>query len=641
VTRLAWARPAGTAVLAAAVALLVWGVSSSDRSQVTNGELVYIQYCLTCHGAALEGGSGPPLQGPAFERSVQVGKMSPAGLLAFISHAMPMDAPGSLSKQQYQDVLAFIRSKDANSLPNPAASVSPAPAPTATVPASANVALDDAMLRSAAGDPNDWRLPGRTYGNWRYSPLTQIDAGNVHTLVPVKIVHTGMYASFETTPLVAGGVMYLTTPVVDGHMKIMALDAATGDVVWTTSYGLGPYKGCCGPNNRGAALAYGNLYVTTLDAKLVAFDARTGRERWEQRVADPTAGYSESMAPQVYDGLVIVGSAGGEWALRGFVAAYDARTGAQRWRWFATDPATFAGNSWKTGGGTVWTTPAIDAERNLVIFGTGNPNPDLDGSVRAGDNRYTDSIVALDVHAGKLRWFYQEVKHDRWDYDATSNVVLFDVHRNGQTIPAAGQAGKVGWFFIVDRRTGTLLQRSQPFVQQNAHLFSEKAVLPGANGGSEWSPPAYSPRAHAAYVLGINQLMDFTVQTPGDHPGFIRTGSLFANVKRPKVQTGTFSAIDVDSGKIVWQYHAPMPMVGGALATAGGVVFAGEGDGSFDAFDAANGTKLWTYRFPGGANAPPVSYAVNGTQYVAIAAGGSYQFDYKRGDEVGIFRLNR
>jgi glucose dehydrogenase len=457
----------------------------------------------------------------------------------------------------------------------------------------------------------------------------------------VKIVHTGMFASFETTPLVADGVMYLTTPVVNDRMKIMALDAATGDTLWTTSYALGPHKLCCGPNNRGAALAYGNLYVTTVDAKLVAFDARTGQQRWESQVADPSVGYSESMAPQVYDGIVVVGSAGGEWALRGFVAGYDARTGKERWRWYATDPKTFAGNSWKTGGGTVWTTPAVDVQQNLVIFGTGNPNPDLDGTSRKGDNLYTDSIVALDVRTGKLRWYYQEVKHDLWDYDATSNVVLFDVHRNGQTIPAAGQAGKVGWYFIVDRRNGKLIRKSDAFVQQNPNIFGKKSVLPGANGGSEWSPPAYSPQTRSVYVLGINQLMDFKMHPDPDHPGFIHTGSVFTNVQKPKIQTGTFTAIDVDTGKIAWQYQAPKPMIGGALATAGNLVFVGEGDGSFNAFDAKHGGKVWTYKFVAGVNAPPVSYEVNGTQYIAVAAGGNYQLNYLRGDELGIFRLKR
>lgn len=654
------------AVLAAAV-LLFTGASSRPaqggytRDQAARGELVYIQHCLTCHGANLQGVDGGTLMGPAFGTSLTVAKMSTRKLFAYIKDAMPMNAPGSLSDAQYLDVLSFLLEKNGyapgtaplsqatltrvallpypNLAPNPAAALTPNAQPSSSVAASAHVDLDDAALQRAEQDDRDWRLPGRTYANWRYSPLTQIDTSNVSRLELVKTVHTGVFASFETTPIVADGVMYVTTPVVDRRMKIMALDAATGRTLWSTSYALGAFKICCGPNNRGAALAYGNLYVMTLDAKLLAFDARTGAERWEKRVADPAVGYSESMAPQVYDGIVVVGSAGGEWALRGFVAGYDARTGKQRWRWYSTDPKTFAGDSWKTGGGTVWTTPAIDAAQHLVIFGTGNPNPDLDGSTRKGDNLYTDSIVALDVRTGKLRWYYQEVKHDLWDYDATSNVVLFDVHENGRTIPAAGEAGKVGWFFIVDRRNGRLLRKSAPFVAQNKNMFGKKSVLPGANGGSEWSPPAYSPPLHRVYVLGLDQLMDFKPHGGPQEPGFMHTGSVFTNVQRPKVQTGTFTAIDVETGKIAWQYHSPKPMIGGALATAGGLVFVGEGDGTFSAFDARDGRRMWSHAFVGGANAPPVSYEVNGTQYVAIAAGGNFQLNYNRADEIGIFRL--
>ncbi len=640
------------------------GGGGYSRAQAARGELVYVQYCVTCHGANLEGVAGPPLMGPTFGTSIATGKMSTPALYTFISGGMPMNAPGSLTERQYLDVLAFILEKNGytpgshdlargtlaavpllpypNIAPNPASSPTPEPQPSTTVPPSANVVLDDAALQSADRDANDWRLPGRTYANWRYSPLKQIDTANVAHLALVKTVHTGMFGSFETTPIVAGGVMYVTTPTVGRRIKIMALNAATGDAIWSTTYALGPFKICCGPNNRGAALAYGHLYVLTLDDKLVSFDARTGAEQWETRVADPSVGYSESMAPQVYDGTVVIGSAGGEWALRGFVAGYDARTGKQRWRWYATDPRSFAGSSWKTGGGTVWTTPAIDTKQRLVIFGTGNPNPDLDGSSRKGDNLYTDSLVALDVRTGKLRWYYQEVKHDRWDYDATSNVVLFDVHRNGQTVPAAGEAGKVGWFFIVDRRNGKLIRKSQPFVTMNRNMFAEQSVLPGANGGSEWSPPAYSPLTRRVYVLGLNQLMNFKPQPPPPppHPGFIRTGSVFTNEQKPaKVQTGTFSAIDVDRGTIAWQYKASKPLIGGALATAGNLVFLGEGNGTFEAFDASSGAKLWSYRFVGGVNAPPVSYAVGGTQYVAVAAGGNYQLDYNRADEIGIFKV--
>jgi len=516
-----------------------------------------------------------------------------------------------------------------------------------TVPNGANVTVSDQQMQNAGSNRQDWLLHGRTYDNQRYSTLTQINAGNVRSLSPVAIVQTGMSASFETTPIVVNGVMYATTPVVDNKMKIMAFNAANGSRIWETTYNIGNHKICCGPVNRGVAVGYGNVYVVTLDDKLIALDAKNGQAKWEATLADPRAGYSETMAPQIYNGKVIVGSAGGEWAIRGFVAAYDAKTGHQDWRWWATDPKSFEGNSWKSGGGMVWTTPAIDPQRGLVIFSTGNPNPDLYGQSRTGDNLWTDSIVALDLNNGKLKWAYQEVKHDVWDYDAVSNVVLFNTKdENGKTVPAAGEAGKVGWFFIVNRDTGKLIRKSEPFVPMSKNMFTTPTkqgveMLPGANGGAEWSPPAFSPKTRMVYILGLNQLMNFTTQQPPTVPGMIRLGSAFTNVKGDKSQQwGLFTAIDVDNGKVSWQKRVPQPMMGGALATAGDLVFTGEGNGWFDAFNAKNGNRLWRFNLGAGVNAPPITYEVNGKQYVAVAAGGNFQIDYPRGDAIAIFALN-
>lgn len=515
------------------------------------------------------------------------------------------------------------------------------------VPSSAKVNVSDQQMKNARRDRDDWLLHGRTYSNQRYSPLRQINADNVRALKPVAIIQTGMSASFETTPIVVDGIMYATTPVVDNKMKIMAFNAATGARIWETTYNLGNFKICCGPVNRGVAIGYGNVYVVTLDAKLIALDAKDGKKKWEKQLADPRAGFSETMAPQIYDGKVIVGSSGGEWAIRGFVAAYDAKTGKQDWRWEATDPKTFEGDSYKSGGGMVWTTPAIDPQRGLVIFSTGNPNPDLNGESRKGDNLWTDSIVALDINTGKLKWYYQEVKHDVWDYDAVSNVVLFNTTENGKTVPAAGEAGKVGWFFIVNRETGKLIRKSEPFVPMSKNMFSAPTkegveMLPGANGGSEWSPPAFSPKTHMVYILGLNQLMNFTLSDATNIPGAMRLGSTFKNVKGDKAQqSGTFTAIDVDTGKVAWQAKTPQPMMGGALATGGNLVFTGEGNGWFDAFNAETGKRLWRYNLGAGVNAPPMTYRVDGKQYVAVAAGGNFQIDFPRGDAIAIFALDR
>jgi PQQ-dependent dehydrogenase (methanol/ethanol family) len=586
---------------------------------------------------------------------------------------MPANAPESLTAQQYIDVVAFLLQRNgiapsgvtltagnasslalagkrisAQSPANGGLEIQRAAPPVRRVfsalPNNANVVISDEMLAGAAGNPNDWLMGGRTFANDRYSPLEQITADNVGSLSLVAIAQTGVTASFEATPVVVNGVMYLSTPVVDNKMKVIALNAATGSRIWETTNNLTPFKICCGPVNRGVAVGYGNVYVLTLDDRLLALDAANGAEKWETKVASAASGYSETMTPTLYKGSVIIGSAGGEWALRGFVASYDAKTGKQRWRWWSTDPRTYSGDSWRNGGAMVWTTPAIDPQLGLVIFSTGNPNPDLSGINRKGDNLYSDSIVALDVNTGKLKWYYQEVKHDVWDYDAVSPVVLFDVTVDGKTVPAAGEAGKVGWFFIVDRRTGRLIRKSDPYVLMSKNMFTTPTktgvvMLPGANGGAEWSPAAWSPKTHLAYVLAMDQLMNFTTQPAKSEPGQLRLGSAFINVKKGAIQDGRFVAIDTESGKIAWTVKTDQPLIGGALVTAGNVAFMGEGNGDFDAFDATSGKKLWNYHLGAGVNAPPVTYQIDGVQYVAVAAGGNFQLDFPLGDAIAIFKL--
>jgi alcohol dehydrogenase (cytochrome c) len=640
--------------------------------QAAHGATVYTQYCVLCHGQNLQGNSGPALSGQILRQTFGAG--TAAAFYDFISRQMPQDKPGTLTRQQYLDVTAYILSRNgfpSGNTPLQIASlgqvrmaqarISPtsttgsntdeivrAAPPVRTVyeklPAGANVNVTDPMMLNAAADENNWLLNGRTYDNQRYSPLKQINAGNVKSLGLAALVQTGITASFETTPVVVNGVMYITTPVVNQKMLILAVNATTGERLWDVTYNLGTFQVCCGPVNRGIAAGYGKIYVATLDDQLLALDAADGHTVWQTAIVESTDGYSETLAPQIYDGMVIVGSAGGEWALRGFVAAYDATTGKQRWRWMSTDPKTYAGDSAQTGGAMVWTTPAIDPKSGLVIFATGNPNPDLDGTGRQGDNLWSDSIVALDVHSGALKWYYQEVKHDVWDYDAVSNVVLFDVNQNGQTIPAAAQAGKVGWVFIVDRRTGKLIRKSDPYVMMSKNMLTVPTaagvdMLPGANGGAEWSPPAYSPQTHYLYILAMDQLMHFTTKPAASTPGTIRLGSAFTNVAPGGVQDGPFVALNVETGKIAWQYKAPQPLIGGALATAGNLVFMGEGNGWFDAFNATTGERIWRYNLGAGVNAPPVTYQVNGTQYVAVAAGGNFQLTYPYGDTVAIFKL--
>jgi alcohol dehydrogenase (cytochrome c) len=524
---------------------------------------------------------------------------------------------------------------------------------------------DSAMLQNAGNDSNDWLMYGHDYTNDRYSGLSQINTSNVATLTPKWIFQTGIVASFENTPVVYNGMMYVTT----AYNHLFALNARTGRMVWRYDQKLGTTIFCCGPVNRGVAVAYGLVYMATLDAQLVALSAATGKVMWRKQIADPTLGYSETLAPVVYKNLVIVGISGAEYGIRGFVSAYDAHNGNLMWRWYTIPSSGWQGkwstttpegeplhrniaaekmawarysDAWKRGGGSMWQTPAIDPQLNLIYMGIGNPSPDLDGGIRPGDNLYTESIVAVNAGNGHLVWYYQEVPHDVWDLDQTSPPLLFNVTQNGQTIAAVGDAGKTGWFYILDRRTGKRIIRSQAFVPQQ-NIFAQPTaqgarMLPGANGGAEWNPSSYSPQTRFAYVAGLHQPMTYAWHYAPYQAGRLWLGSAFVSIPGER-QYGTFTAIDTDTGKIAWQKQVDQPMMGGSVVTAGGVVFIGEGNGQFDAFDAKTGDKLWQFQAGAGVNAAPSAFALDGQEYIAVAAGGNFQLSYPYGDAVIVFGL--
>jgi alcohol dehydrogenase (cytochrome c) len=527
----------------------------------------------------------------------------------------------------------------------------------------------DSALAAAMADSAQWPVNGRDYTNRRFAPLSQIDTGNVARLRPVWQYHTGVSLSFEATPLVIGRVMYLSTPL--DH--VVALDAPTGRKLWEYIHPLGTTDHCCGPVNRGVAVYDGKVYIGTLDAQLVALDARTGRRVWVRQVGDNDIGYSITAAPVAARGLVITGISGGEYGARGYVSAYDAESGHLVWRfytipspaeggwwgdWRATEPfgdslhrdlarerrdsARYA-DAWKHGGAPVWNTPAVDLRRNLVIFATGNASPDVDGSVRPGDNLYANSIVAVDLRTGRLRWHLQEVPHDVWDLDAASPVVLLDVpDGRGGVRPAAAQAGKSGWVYIVDRETGAPIRRSEEF-SPHRFMFTPPTALgsrmtSAAFGGSEWSPPAFSPATGRLYVLGTDMPLIYKVRHEERVPGAWWVGGAYY-ASRPK-NPGNFTAVNVGSGRVEWQQHFPKQMIGGALTTAGGLVFTGTAGKELIAYNARSGEPLWRYQASAGVNAPPMSYMVDGRQYVAVAAGGNWLFDTPRGDAVLAFALD-
>jgi glucose dehydrogenase len=518
-------------------------------------------------------------------------------------------------------------------------------------PVTQKVDVTDAMmLESDRSD--DWILHGRTYDNQRFSPFTQIHAGNVRQLRPTAIIQTGITKTFQNTAIEVDGVLYLET----ADNQVQAWDAITGKQLWSYIPTLGYSNLCCGQIARGVAVAYGRVFAAQMDGVVVALDARTGKVVWKSDKANilpqPAYFYSFTIAPIVFNGLVLVGNAGAEWPTRGFLEALDARTGKLVWRFNTTaapdQPGgdTWEGESWKYGGGSVWNAPAIDPKNNLILFAVGNPNPDLDGSSRKGDNAYTDSIVAIDSRTGKIRWWYQQVAHDIWDYDACAPVVLFDtVDEHGKVVPAAAEAGKVGRVFIVNRLTGKLIRKSDAIVPIGPNFMKPltdkwMTIWPANKGGAMWSPPAYSPQTRYFYTMGVNEAHDYIVNKPlpeiykpgtpirGQYSG----GDMALNTK-VFPPSGTFSAVDTTTGKIAWQYKSRRPMYGGALATASGLVFAGDMDGDFIAFDAKTGKELWRYPMGAGVCTPPITYRIKGVQYVAVGAGGCHGGEVLMHDE--------
>jgi PQQ-dependent dehydrogenase (methanol/ethanol family) len=528
--------------------------------------------------------------------------------------------------------------------------------------------VSDAMLRGARNDGGrNWLMFGRDYTNQRWSPLSQINTSNVANLEVAWMYQTGIsrLGSFETSPVVVDGVMYVTTP----YDVAMALDARTGRELWRYEHKLATQIFCCGPNNRGVAVSEGSVYMATLDAHLVSLDAKTGKVNWDIQVEDPAAGYSETMAPLIIGDKVIVGISGAEYGIRGFLRAYNKTNGQQVWNfwtipgpdeggwWGKWSESTPEGNplhrniqaergdsartadAWRYGGGSVWVTPAYDAQTQTIYFAVGNPSPDLDGSARPGDNLCTECVVAIDANTGHRKWWYQEVPHDVWDLDATSPPVLVTL-RGGQKVVA--EAGKTAWVYVWDAASGRLIRKSKPFNRQE-NMFAQPTpegtrMLPGANGGSEWSPTAVNPNLGYMYVLGLEQPMNYITHAAPLDKGKLWLGSAFKAIPGER-QYGTFTAVDLNTGNIAWQVETEQPMIGGALATGGNLVFTGEGNGTFRAFDARTGRTLWSFHAGAGCNAPPVTYTVDGRQYIAVACGGNFQLGYPLGDAVLVFSL--
>ena len=527
--------------------------------------------------------------------------------------------------------------------------------------------VTQAQLNNAGKQTADWLHTNGDYAQTRFYAGKQINAGNVKRLRPEFMFQTEVRESMETAPIVVDGVMYMTT----SFNHVYALDAVTGKEFWHYKHKMGAITTfCCGPNNRGVAIEGGKLFMGTLDAKMIALDAKTGKLLWETEIADPEKGYSETMAPTVIDGKVLIGTNGGEYGIRGFVKAFDSATGKLLWTFYtipekghegvwaendatgrnmhrdiAAEKAQLARDSsfYQTLGGGVWMNPAVDLKTRTIFFVAGNPSPDLFGAERPGDNLYTNSMIAVNLDTGAYKWHSQYIAHDVWDLDAVSPPILLDVKdKSGKMIPAVMHGGKTGHIYIHDRADGKLIRFSEAMIPQEGMWTLPTAtgarMLPGANGGVEWSPMAINPNLRLAYAMNLHQPMTYHVEAAKYPGGKLWLGGAFKVIEGEK-QWGRLAAVNVDTGKMAWKFDTEQPLIGGAIATAGDLVFYGEGNGLFRALHAKTGKLLWEYNCGAGANAMPVSYTVKSRQYIAMGCGGNTQLDFKRGNTMVVFAL--
>jgi quinohemoprotein ethanol dehydrogenase len=557
--------------------------------------------------------------------------------------------------------------------------------PTRRAPAFAG---DDLIAPPTAG----WPTNGGNWSNQRYSPLSRINRDNVANLQGVWRTHLdgsglGPQYSGEAQPIVYRGVIYIIT----GADDVFALSAETGEILWRYGANLDPANTavCCGWTSRGVALGAGRVYAGQLDGKLVALDQRTGKVAWSVQAERWQEGFTITAAPLYYDGLVIVGFAGGERGIRGRVKAFDAKSGALVWTFYTIPGPGEIGHDtwpqdneiWQDGGAPVWNTPAVDPELGLIYFGTGNPGPDYNGSVRRGDNLFATSIVALDAKTGKYRWHFQQVHHDIWDYDAASPVVLFDVTIDGVVRKGLAEASKTGWAYVLDRETGKPLigiderpvpqeprqataatqpyPRGDAFVPQSIPIAPEGTTLvnegriftpfwttptlvkPGPPGGANWMPSSYDPSAGHLFVCATDRIWSYVSQEisaerPPEGAGYIAGGIGGFHLHT----LGVLAALDMRTNKLVWQQQWAEQCYSGSTATAGGLLFVGRNDGRLTALDSSNGMKLWEFQTGAGMNSTVSVFEQDGREYVVAYSAGNLFAGSARGDSVWLFALD-
>lgn len=524
------------------------------------------------------------------------------------------------------------------------------------IPFSLHAQVTPERLMHAGDEPQNWLTYSGSYASQRYSLLKQVDPGNVKNLELKWVFQVQSLQKFETTPLVVDGIMYLTQSPND----IVAVDAKTGRAFWVYHYTpSSAARPCCGIVNRGVAILGDTLFMATVDAHLVAVDAKDGHAVWNVKLAEAAAGYAATMAPLVVKDKVIAGVAGGEFGVRGFIAAFDAKTGKQAWH-FDTIPDpdqpghdSWRGRDWEHGGGAVWMTGSYDPDLNLTYWGTGNPGPDFNAKQRMGDNLYSDSVLALDADTGKMKWYFQFTPHDPYDYDSVQVPVLANANWEGSQRKLMLWGNRNGFFYVLDRTNGKFLS-GHPFVKVTwaSGLDSDGRPIatpqppgtptyPGIQGGTNWYSPSYSPHTGLFYVStwegygtvfsGVDaEYKEGTRFTGGantspipgaDNPAGARQGPV--NTYTEALGHGGVLAIDPATGDKKWKYELHDVNTSGILTTASDLVFVGGREGYFQALDARTGSLLWKQNLGGEIIAGPITFQVDGKQYVTIASGNS------------------
>lgn len=500
------------------------------------------------------------------------------------------------------------------------------------------------MLTAPQDYSNQWLQFGGDWSNSRFSPITELSPENVDRLEVAWGFNTGTVGQFAVSPVIYDGIMYVTS----SYNRLFALNAASGELYWRYDHPQpADLRLCCGPANRGVAITGDRVLMATLDARLLAFDRRSGEILWNTEIIEYNRGYSATSAPLVVKNLAIIGVGGGEFGIRGFFDAYDVTTGERVWRHYTVPAAgepgadTWSGTSYQYGGAPAWTIGAYDPELDTLYWTTGNPSPDWNGDARLGDNLYSDSVLALDPDTGEMKWYFQFTPHDLWDFDGNTHLFMVDYEHEGGMVKALVQANRNGFFYVINRETGQFLRATtyteqmnwatsmepdgRPVVNPEALPTEEPTfrVCPGLFGGMNGSTSgAHNPALGLVYVPVIESCQMFqkgiSVHVEGQ--------PFFGGLPVPTdviedTNYGHISAIDYQTGDIRWRYRDPEPMMAGVLATAGGLIFSGSQAGYALALDARTGAELWRFRTGGGVRSQPVAYQLEGETYVAIGSG--------------------